>query len=164
MRFQKLMWRNMMRSIKSQKKLVLHYSIDIYIYITKRRVYWYDHDPDPLKLSHIWRGIHLGNNETCQFYGCFLLLYYKKGAILHVMIMGITITTRGSLLCLSYYELSKTIMFFFLLAFGGATYTYTTRKLSVNFGLIKWGQLLPLTQLVKKTNTQKILKEIWNFF
>ena len=28
MRFQKLMWRNMMRSTKSQKDLVLHYSID----------------------------------------------------------------------------------------------------------------------------------------
>jgi hypothetical protein len=32
-RFQKLMWRNMMRSTKSQKASVLHYSIDIYIYI-----------------------------------------------------------------------------------------------------------------------------------
>jgi hypothetical protein len=30
-RFQKLMWRNMIRSIKSQKVSVLHYSIDIYI-------------------------------------------------------------------------------------------------------------------------------------
>ena len=29
MRFQKLMWRNMMRSTKSQKVSVLHYSIDI---------------------------------------------------------------------------------------------------------------------------------------
>jgi hypothetical protein len=29
MRFQKLMWRNMMRSIKSQKASVLHYSIDL---------------------------------------------------------------------------------------------------------------------------------------
>ena len=28
-RFQKLMWRNMMRSTKSQKVSVLHYSIDI---------------------------------------------------------------------------------------------------------------------------------------
>jgi hypothetical protein len=28
MRFQKLMWRNMMRSTKSQKASVLHYSID----------------------------------------------------------------------------------------------------------------------------------------
>ena len=27
-RFQKFMWRNMMRAIKSQKVLVLHYSID----------------------------------------------------------------------------------------------------------------------------------------
>ena len=28
-RFQKLMWRNMMRSIKSQKVSILHYSIDM---------------------------------------------------------------------------------------------------------------------------------------
>jgi hypothetical protein len=28
-RFQKLMWRNMMKSTKSQKASVLHYSIDI---------------------------------------------------------------------------------------------------------------------------------------
>ena len=28
-RFQKLMWRNMMRSTKSQKASVLHYSIDL---------------------------------------------------------------------------------------------------------------------------------------
>jgi hypothetical protein len=28
-RFQKLMWRNMMRSTRNQKALVLHYSIDI---------------------------------------------------------------------------------------------------------------------------------------
>ena len=27
-RFQKLMWRNIMRSTKSQKALILHYSID----------------------------------------------------------------------------------------------------------------------------------------
>ncbi len=33
MRFQKLMWRNMMKSTKSKKVSVLHYSIDIYIYI-----------------------------------------------------------------------------------------------------------------------------------
>ncbi len=31
-RFQKLMWRNMMRLIKSQKTYVLHYSIDGYRY------------------------------------------------------------------------------------------------------------------------------------
>ena len=30
-RTQKLMWRNIMRSSKSQKVLALHYSIDIYI-------------------------------------------------------------------------------------------------------------------------------------
>ena len=30
-RTQKLMWRNIMRSSKSQKVLTLHYSIDIYI-------------------------------------------------------------------------------------------------------------------------------------
>jgi hypothetical protein len=29
-RFQKLMWRNMMRSTKSKKVSVLHYSIDLY--------------------------------------------------------------------------------------------------------------------------------------
>ena len=29
-RFQKLMWRNIMRSTKSQKASVLHYSIDAY--------------------------------------------------------------------------------------------------------------------------------------
>ena len=29
-RFQKLMWRNMMRSIKSQKASVLHYNIDYF--------------------------------------------------------------------------------------------------------------------------------------
>jgi hypothetical protein len=28
-RFQKLIWRNMMRSTKSKKTLVLHYSIDV---------------------------------------------------------------------------------------------------------------------------------------
>jgi hypothetical protein len=28
-KFQKLMWRNMMRSTKSQKVLILHYSIDM---------------------------------------------------------------------------------------------------------------------------------------
>jgi hypothetical protein len=28
-RFQKLMWHNMMKSTKSQKALILHYSIDI---------------------------------------------------------------------------------------------------------------------------------------
>ena len=32
MTFQKLMWHNMMRSTKSQKVSILHYSIDIYIY------------------------------------------------------------------------------------------------------------------------------------
>jgi hypothetical protein len=32
MRFQKLMWRNMIRSTKSKKVSILHYSIDIYIY------------------------------------------------------------------------------------------------------------------------------------
>ena len=31
-RFQKLMWHNIMRSTKSKKVSVLHYSIDIYIY------------------------------------------------------------------------------------------------------------------------------------
>ena len=30
-RFQKLMWRNMMRSTKSQKVLVLHYSINNWV-------------------------------------------------------------------------------------------------------------------------------------
>ena len=30
-RFQKLMWRNIMRSTKSQKASVLHYSIDIIV-------------------------------------------------------------------------------------------------------------------------------------
>ena len=35
-RFQKLMWRNMMRSTKSQKVSVLHYSIDIDIYIDSK--------------------------------------------------------------------------------------------------------------------------------
>jgi hypothetical protein len=29
MRFQKLMWRNMMKSTKSQKVSILHYSIDV---------------------------------------------------------------------------------------------------------------------------------------
>ena len=114
MRFQKLMWRNMMRSIKNQKILVLHYSIDIYIYITKRRVYWYDHDPDPLKLSHIWRGIHLGNNETCQFCGCFLLLYYKKGAILHVMIMGHNNNNKGLVVMLVVLRIKQNNYVFFL--------------------------------------------------
>jgi hypothetical protein len=33
-RFQKLMWRNMMRSTKSQKVSILHYSIDMRIYET----------------------------------------------------------------------------------------------------------------------------------
>ena len=28
-RFQKLMWRNMMKSTKSQKNLILHYNIDL---------------------------------------------------------------------------------------------------------------------------------------
>ena len=31
-RFQKLMWRNMIRSTKSQKASILHYSIDLMIY------------------------------------------------------------------------------------------------------------------------------------
>ena len=31
MRFQKLMWRNMMRSTKSQKASVLYYSIDMWL-------------------------------------------------------------------------------------------------------------------------------------
>jgi hypothetical protein len=33
MRTQKLMWHNIMKSIKSQKASVLYYSIDTYIYI-----------------------------------------------------------------------------------------------------------------------------------
>ena len=33
MRFQKLMWCNMMKSTKSKKASILHYSIDIYIYM-----------------------------------------------------------------------------------------------------------------------------------
>ena len=37
-RFQKLMWHNMMRSTKSQKVSVLHYSIDIYIYTNRKPV------------------------------------------------------------------------------------------------------------------------------
>ena len=39
-RFQKLMLRNMMRSTKSQKVLVLHYSIDIYSG-KPETVHWY---------------------------------------------------------------------------------------------------------------------------
>ena len=33
-RFQKLMWHNMMRSTKSQKTSILHYSIDYYYFLS----------------------------------------------------------------------------------------------------------------------------------
>jgi hypothetical protein len=39
-RTQKLMWRNIMRSTKSQKTSVLHYSIDFLSCITQRASYW----------------------------------------------------------------------------------------------------------------------------
>ena len=32
-RFQNLMWRNIMRSTKSQRTSVLHYSIDLFVYV-----------------------------------------------------------------------------------------------------------------------------------
>ena len=35
-RTQKLLWHNIMRSTKSQKALVLYYSIDIYIYTSRK--------------------------------------------------------------------------------------------------------------------------------
>jgi hypothetical protein len=38
LRTQKLMWRNIMKSIKSQKISVLYYSIDIYIGDAKRHI------------------------------------------------------------------------------------------------------------------------------
>ena len=46
-RFHKLMWRNMMRSTKSQKVSILYYSIDINIYMhdcisAKQNFYVYD--------------------------------------------------------------------------------------------------------------------------
>ena len=41
-RFQKLMWRNMMKSIKSQKASVLHYSIDLpQIRVSQKACYKY---------------------------------------------------------------------------------------------------------------------------
>ena len=39
-RFQKLMWCNMMRSTKSQKASILHYSIDydcLYVYLARQQ-------------------------------------------------------------------------------------------------------------------------------
>ena len=39
MRFQKLMWRNMIRSIKNKKASVLHYSIDSTDYFVSFSVY-----------------------------------------------------------------------------------------------------------------------------
>ena len=38
MRFQKLMWRNMMRSTKSQKVSILHYNIDLYKIVEQCRI------------------------------------------------------------------------------------------------------------------------------
>jgi hypothetical protein len=40
-RFQKLMWRNMMRLTKSQKASVLHYSIDMMIIIITNKHFYY---------------------------------------------------------------------------------------------------------------------------